>query len=218
MSDEHQEHEGEESGAHGEGHGGHDVGLKDINFFYGMVGVKEDVPPSVLWRPPGMPAPFGALLLNAAILYLLLFKILGKPILNGLKQRKETILKGMDDASRMKRDAEVRLAEYEEKLEHIDDEIERVRTEMREAGQAERVRILAEAKERQTRMERDARVLIEQELKAARETLMQEAVRVAMGTASDKLRTAITGSDQQRLADEYLSGLGKAGSGLRGKV
>jgi len=207
--------EGHSEGAHGAHHEPH---FSDINWFYGMIGTKEGVEPSVAFRPPEMPAPFGALLLNAAILYFILFKLLGKPILDGLKSRKDTILRGMDDAARMKRDAETRLEDYEEKLDHIDDEIVRVRNEMREAGQLERERILKDAKERRARMERDAKLLIEQELKAAREELLREAVRAAVNSAQTTLQSRITASDQQRLADEYIGGLRGATSGLRGKV
>ena len=220
MQSEHEAAPGHEEGAHGAGeHGGHHVPhLSDINWFYGMIGTKEGVEPSVAFRPPEMPAPFGALLLNAAILYFILFKLLGKPILDGLRTRKETILRGMDDAARMKRDAETRLEDYEEKLDHIDDEIVRVRNEMREAGQLERERILKDAKERRARMERDAKILIEQELKAAREELMREAVRAAVSSAQSTLQAKISSSDQQRLADEYIGGLRSAAPGLRGKV
>jgi F-type H+-transporting ATPase subunit b len=211
--------EGHAEGAHGAEHGAHhEPHFSDINWFYGMIGTKEGVEPSVAFRPPEMPAPFGALLLNAAILYFILFKLLGKPILDGLKTRKDTILRGMDDAARMKRDAETRLEDYEEKLDHIDDEIERVRSEMREAGQVERQRILKDAKERRARMERDAKLLIDQELKAAREELMREAVRAAVSSASSTLQSRINASDQTRLADEYIGGLKVAGAGLRGKV
>jgi F-type H+-transporting ATPase subunit b len=207
-------------GAHGSGEHGahHEPHFSDINWFYGMIGTKEGVEPNLAFRPPDMPAPFGALLLNAAILYFILFKLLAKPIMQGLKTRKESILRGMDDAARMKRDAEARLEEYEEKLDHIDDEIERVREEMRQAGQIERERILKEAKERRARMERDAKLLIEQELKAAREELMREAVRAAVSSASSTLKSKITASDQARLAEEYIGGLRAAATGLRGKV
>jgi F-type H+-transporting ATPase subunit b len=209
---------GEEAAAHGEGHGSHDFSLKDINWFYGMLGEKAGVQPSPLWRPPGMPAPFGALLLNAAFLYLILFKLLSAPITQGLKSRKESIMRGMDEAAKMKREAKQRLREFEDKLEHIDDEVARVRSEMHEAGEAERVRILSEAKERRTRMERDARLLIDQELKAARELLMAEAVKAAVAAAATTIQSRLTGTDQQRLADEYLSGLRQSAASLRGKL
>jgi len=207
-----------DAAAQGEGHGSHDFSLKDINWFYGMIGVKEGVQPNAFWRPPGMPAPFGALLLNAAILYLILFRMLSAPITQALKSRKETIMRGMDEAAKMKREAKQQLREYQDKLDHIDEEVERVRREMREAGEAERARILSEAKERRARMERDARLLIEQELKAAHELLMLEAGKAAIAAATERIQSRMTGADQQRIADEYLAGLRQSAAGLRGRL
>jgi F-type H+-transporting ATPase subunit b len=209
---------GQDTAAHGEQHESHDFSLKDINFFYGMWGVKEGVQPGPIWRPPGMPAPFGALLLNAAILYLILFRLLGDPITHALKNRKETIMRGMDEAAKMKRDARQRLREFEDKLEHIDEEVERLRREMREVGELERARILSEAKERRARMERDAKLLIEQERKAARELLLAEAGRAAVAAAAQTIQTRVTAADQQRIADEYLVGLRQSAAGLRGRL
>jgi len=208
---------------HAEGHdahaGGHHLpSFQDINWFHGFLGEKEGVTPDLLYRAPGTPVPFGALLLNAAILYYLLYRFAKKPISEGLVNRRNAVMRGMDDAARMKRDAEKRLAEYEAKLEHIDEEVERVRREMREAGELERTRILAEARARRERMERDARLLIEQELKAAREALVAETVEAAVRTAKTTLASQINLGDQQRLADEYLAGLKNAGSSLRGKA
>jgi F-type H+-transporting ATPase subunit b len=116
----------------------------------------------------------------------------------------------MDEAAKMKEDAARSLAGYEEKLSRIDEEIERVRTEMREAGQQERVRILAEAKERRVRMERDAKLLIELELKAAREELIKETVESAVRSASARLENQVTVADQQRIAEHYLKSIGSA--------
>lgn len=207
-------HEGH--GAHGEGH--HLPSFHDINWFHGFLGEKEGVTPDLLYRAPGTPVPFGALLLNAAILYYLLFRFAKKPISEALVNRKNAVMRGMDEAARMKRDAEKRLAEYEAKLKNIDEEVERVRREMREAGELERTRILAEARARRERMERDARLLIEQELKAARELLIAETVEAAVRSAKNALASQITLGDQQRLADEYLAGLKNTQGSLRGRA
>jgi F-type H+-transporting ATPase subunit b len=206
----------ESHGAHGEGH--HLPSFHDINWFHGFLGEKEGVTPDILYRAPGTPVPFGALLLNAAILYYLLFRFAKKPISEALVNRKNAVMRGMDEAARMKRDAEKRLGEYEAKLKNIDEEVERVRREMREAGQIERTRILAEARARRERMERDARLLIEQELKAARETLIAETVEAAVRTAKASLTSQINLGDQQRLAAEYLAGLKNTQGSLRGKA
>jgi F-type H+-transporting ATPase subunit b len=206
----------EEEGA--EDHEHHVPKFEEYNFFYGFLGERDDVEPSILWRPKGTPLPFGAMLLNSAILYWLLIRFAKKPIADFLKARKASILRGMAEAGQMKNEAEARLAEYEQKLATVDQEIERVRQDMRSAGQSERKRILAEAKEKRTRMERDAQTLIEQELKSAREGLLSEMSRAALRSAESTLRSRVTAADQARLAEEYLAGIKNAATALRGKV
>jgi F-type H+-transporting ATPase subunit b len=197
-------------------HGEHHVPtFGDINWFYGMLGEREGVEPSVLFRPKGMPAPFGAWLLNAALLYGVIIRYAKKPLANALKNRKTGILRGMNEAKRMRKDAESRLADYESKLEHIEDEIERVTKEMREAAATERLAVLKEARERRERMERDARLLVEQELAAANDGMKRELVSQALASATESLKTRLTEEDNRRLADEYLAGLKQAGSSLR---
>ncbi|MEO8901375.1 MAG: ATP synthase F0 subunit B [Polyangiaceae bacterium] len=208
--------EGTEQGAEDEEH--HVWKFEEYNFWYGFLGERDDVEPSILWRPKGTPIPFGAMLLNSAILYFLLVKFAKKPIAEALKSRKATILRGMEEAAQMKSEAEAQLAGYEQKLATLDQEIERVRADMRSAGESERKRILAEAKEKRARMERDAQTLIGQELKAAREGLTAEMVKSALKSAENTLRSKITAADQSRLAEEYLSGIKNAATALRGKV
>ncbi len=187
-------------------HGGH----AEWNLHHGFIGEKDGVEPGLLWRKPGTPPPFFGLLLNYGLLFYILVRFARKPVTEALKKRKSTIMGGMQEASTMKDDAAKRLADYEDKLAHVDEEIERVRREMRETGQRERERILAEAKERQVRMERDARLLIEQELKAAHERLLKETIRTAVKSAEEKVTKQAVASDHRRLADNYLAGLGTA--------
>ncbi len=206
--------------AHAESHGGHGHAptFDDINWAYGFLGEKEGAEPGLLWRTKGMPVPLGALLLNAAILYFLLIKFGKKPIGDGLRARKLGIMKGMEDAAKMKANAEASLAKYQKKLDDIDDEVARIKREMKEAGEAESARILSEAKERRARLERDARTLVEQELKAARESLMRDTVRSAIKTAETSLVAKVGEADHRRLGDEFLASVKAAGATLRGRV
>ena len=208
--------EGHEAGH--EEHADHAPTFDDINWAYGFLGEKDGVEPGLLWRPKGMPTPFGALALNAAILYWLLFKYGKKPIGDALKARKLAITKGMEDAAKMKAEAEASLAKYQQKLDEIDSEVARIKREMKEAGEAESARILSEAKERRSRMEKDARTLIEQELKAARESLVRDTVRAAVKSAEATLIAKIGDSDQQRLGDEFLASIKGSSAALRGRV
>jgi F-type H+-transporting ATPase subunit b len=204
--------------SHGEGHGDHAPTFDDINWAYGFLGEKEGVEPGLLWRPHGMPVPFGALLLNAGILYWLIFKFGKKPIAEALKSRQVGIMKGMEDAAKVKAQAEASLAKYQKQLDEIEDEVARIRREAKEQSEAESARLLSEAKERRARMERDARLLIEQELKAARESLVRETVRAAVKSAETTIAAQMGESDHQRLGDEYLASIKASGAALRGRL
>lgn len=219
-ADAHAAHGEGHQASHGEGHGDlHAPTFDDINWFHGFLGEKEGLSePDLLWRPKGMPVPFGALALNAGILYWLLIRFGKKPISDGLKARKLSIMKGMEDAAKVKAQAEARLNEYQKKLDDIDEEVARIKREMKEAGEAESARILSEAKERRARMERDARTLVDQELKAARESLLRDTVRAAVKSAETTLSAKIGDADQQRLGDEYLASIKASGAALRGRL
>jgi F0F1-type ATP synthase membrane subunit b/b' len=189
--------------AHGTEH--HVPHLSDINWFHGFVSEREGVEPSLLWRAPGTPPPVAAMLLNTLVLAWLLVRFGGPAVRAGLTARKERVQSGIAGAAAMKREAEEQLAHYEAKLARIDQEIERVRTEMRDQAEAERKRVLAEATVRREQMERDARVLLAQELKAAQEALFHEVVAGAMQSAEAALRGQLAPADQQRLAEEFLA-------------
>jgi F-type H+-transporting ATPase subunit b len=199
-------HHAAEDAAHGE-HAEH--GSLEINWAYGLLGEKDGVEPDLLYRPKGMPPPFLANVINFAILVAIILSVGKKPIAEALKKRKERIVAGMEEAGRMKDEAATRLAEYEDKLKRLDDEIERIKREMRESAEAERKRTLGDAKERRDRMEREAKVLVEQELKAAREALMRETVMGAMRSAADVIANQLGTPDHERLAREYLEMLQK---------
>src|SRR5688572_15136710 len=127
-------------------------------------------------------------------------------------------MKGMEDAAKMKAEAEASLAKYQKKLDEIDSEVARIKSEAKEQGEAESARILGEAKERRGRMERDARLLVEQELKAARENLMRDTVRAAVKSAEVTLAAKVGDADQQRLGEEFLASIKASGPVLRGRL
>ena len=213
---------GAEPSAHGDAHAAHGddhvTTFDDFNWYHGLFFEKEGVEPSLLYRPKGMPVPFAALLFDCAILYFLLFRFMGRPVREGLKRRKDTLLRGMEEAAKMKREAEGQLAFYEEKLAKIDQDVAELRQRMRHAAETESARILSEAKERRTRMERDAHQLVEQELKAVQERLSAETIAGALCAAEQSLLQRITEADQQRFGDEYLAGLPQAAASLRGRL
>lgn len=181
--------------------------FSDVNWYHGILGEREGAEPSLLWRAPGTPVPVAAMLLNTLLLVWLLVRFGGPLIRAGLTARKQRVESGIQGAVAMKREAEQQLAHYENKLERIDQEIENVRTQMREQAEAERKRVLAEAEQRRAQMDREVNVLLGQELKAARERLFHEVVAQAMQAAEEAIRRELSAEDHRRLAEELLANL-----------
>jgi F-type H+-transporting ATPase subunit b len=160
--------------------------------------------------PRNEPPPFAAAVVNFAILCFILYRFGRKPLAEALVKRKQSIMAEIDNATRLKEEAESRLAEYEEKLENIHDKLEEVRAEYAAQGEAERRHILEDAEERRDRMRRDAEFRIDQELKTARTELLREAVEKAVAGAEKTLREKLQASDHEKIAEDYLKSIGAA--------
>ena len=98
-------------------------------------------------------------------------------------------------------------AEYSQRIDNLDAELERLREEFKRAGLEERDRMVADASTRAEKTRAEARFLIEQQMKQLREDLTREAVEAAISAAETILKERSTAADQQRLADDYLSRL-----------
>jgi len=177
----------------------------EINWVYGFLGTKADEEPSLLWRHPDQGPPFLANIINFAVFAYVLVRFGKKPVQEALSKRKESIMKDMNAAQKMKADAQERLATYEEKLRHIDSEIERIRKDFREQGERERERIQKDAEEKREMMLKDAAFMIEQEAKQMRINLTQETVEAAMVAAQQLLERSVTTSDHDREAERFLT-------------
>jgi F-type H+-transporting ATPase subunit b len=190
-------------------HGEHDENAppEPINWWHGLLGQKEGVEPSLLWRAPDEPPPFLASLINFAVLVFLVVRFGKKPLAAALAKRKDGITREIDEAQRLRKAAEERLREYEVRLEKIGDELERVRREFREQGERDKERLVAEAEERRERMQKDTEFLLEQETKQMRQDLLAEVVNEATKQAADLLGKRMTLGDHDRFAEAFLTQL-----------
>lgn len=166
---------------------------------------------------------FWAMAFNFTLLIGVLFFLGRKPILNFLKERRRSVEEGLTEAERLKAEAEARYNEYTERLESLDQELATLRKEMIQAGEAERDRIVAEAEQKAARLRREAKFVIEQQMKQLREELTREAVEAAISAAEQVLRTKTSPEDQERLAEQYLASLsevakGEPGTGVTAKI
>ncbi|AKU94058.1 ATP synthase F0 sector subunit b [Labilithrix luteola] len=183
---------GHEAAAHGE-HGGHH-GPESINWF--DFGDKKK------------PA-FLALVINFGVLAGLYYVIGKKPITEGLKQRRVTIGKNIEEAQAMLAEAKERAKKYQGDLANADADAEAARAALVASGTGDADRALRDAEEKAVRMKRDAERLVEQERRQLQQDLTVETVELAVAEANKILERSVTADDHARLANDLLAELSR---------
>lgn len=154
---------------------------------------------------------FGYRLFNFLILAALLTWAAKKADLKGLlNARRAGIMKALREAEEAREEAESKLSEYSERLEKATREIDDIKTAVRQDGEAEKARIIAEAEETAGRIREQARISAQQEVEAARAQLRAETARLSVQLAETTLKQAVSRSDQDKFVDEYLSKVAEA--------
>jgi F-type H+-transporting ATPase subunit b len=153
--------------------------------------------------------PYLVYLGNFALLIYLYVRLGKKPIAEGLKSRRESIAKEIEDAQKMKKEAKQRAKKYQAKLEGLDEELASAKQGLIEAGEADKARIVREAEEKAARMNRDAAALLEQETRQIHEDLVNETVEAAVREAEELLKKRVMPEDHERLAEDFLASLNK---------
>lgn len=203
-------HGAEGAEAHGGEHGAHHVPhWSDVNWVHGILGEKDGVEANLLFRPTGMPIPVLALVFNGLVLFSILFKFGAPAVRSGLVARRARVADDIDAATKMVDEATTQLAHYEGRLAEMDREMERIKREMKEQAEAERARILEDAKARQVEMEREAELLIQQELAEARQQMTLAVVGVVVERASKKIAASLGDAEHERLALALVGTLGE---------
>lgn len=178
---------GHDSG-HGEAHGGHgELHLKDVLTNIEFIG-------SVV---------------NFAVLLGILIYFGRKPLGAFLVARRKEVEEGLAEAARVKKEAEAKYKEYSERLEKLDEEIKRMTDAIAEAAQKDKQRIIEEAEARAQRLRQDTERLIDQQMKQLQADVMHEVVDSSVKAAESVLRDKLNAEDQQRLARDYATALGK---------
>ncbi len=186
-------HEGDHAaaaheGAHGEGHHG---------------------PGAIRWLPTdeGTQTPYVFMLLNFAILIAIYVKAGKQPVAEALEKRRADFVAKVDEADRLRREAEARAEKYRAQLATLEQDLTAARAALEDAGKAEQQRLVTEARERAERMKKDAEFLVRQEQLAMRDELQRKTAVAAIDAAAQLLAQHVTAADQERLADGFLAGL-----------
>jgi F-type H+-transporting ATPase subunit b len=149
---------------------------------------------------------------NVLLLLAVLIYFARKPVLGYLAGRRDTIAKNLDGAAQLLAEAERNLAGWNQKAASLDQEVAMIREAARRAAEAERDRILADARATADRIRQSASAVAERELQQARESLRGEAADLAVELAARILREQVNDSDRSRLVDEFIERVAPGGA------
>jgi len=147
--------------------------------------------------------------LNFAITLGILIYFVAKPLKNALKGRTEGIAKELEAAQKARDDAEAKFAEYDEKLNKAEAEIDQIAAELKKEGELEREKIIANAKEQAEKIKLEAEKSADFEVARARTELQREAARLAVQLAEGLLKKNVNDKDQNNMVDEYMKKVGE---------
>ncbi len=130
-----------------------------------------------------------------------------KPIRDLMATRKTQIEGDLDQARSDLEHAESQLAQWQQRMNSLDFELEEIRAAVRAQAEGERDRIVADAEASAARITANASTAVAQEARRARDTLRTESAELALERASNLIQERITGGERDRLFDEFLTRL-----------
>ncbi|MDR2181630.1 MAG: F0F1 ATP synthase subunit B [Treponema sp.] len=143
-------------------------------------------------------------IINILVLYVLLRKILFKPVSKFMADRSKKIADTIDQAEKDKREAKLLLEQYQKQLAGAEAEAEEIIRTARAAGEEEAERIRAEAVSCAERSAAAARSKTEAERAAALALFRAEAAALVTAAAGRLLKRELAGAEQLRYAAEAL--------------
>lgn len=151
---------------------------------------------------------FGSEVIWQIVSFVLLIVLLGrfvkKPLAAFLTGRQAEVQNAIEQSSRKKEEAEALLAEWQRKVDSLNQEIQELHQRIRADGEAEQRKIVSRAKEEGERIRVQAGVIAGQELTKVRAALKKEMADLSVELAEKLLKEVIQPQDQERLIREYM--------------
>lgn len=140
----------------------------------------------------------------------ILLKLAYRPLSDAMKNRAAKVHNDLEEARRIKAEADARAAEIEARLAALDAQLVQMRADAEAEAEAEARRIAERADADIARVKETAERTVREEAARARAELRTEAVTLAVELARSTLSRAVTAEDQERLARELLASVGAA--------
>ena len=148
-------------------------------------------------------------LINFVVLAAGLVFLLRKPLRDFFAKRAELLKAAVEQS---KKNHEIVLKGYQEvkkKLDHVDAESRLLIQNFKENGEAEKIKIIEQAREYSEKLKEDAKKIADSELKRAKEELKLATVGMARDLAEKSLKEAVKSEDETRLVQEFLKQVGQ---------
>ena len=148
-------------------------------------------------------------LLNTVTMFLVLKHFLFQPVLKMIKERQDEIDGMYEDADKAKASANALQAEYQLKLSAAAETSDRIVKEAVARGQSREAEIIRQANAEASAIMDKASADIAQEKKKAINDAKDEISGMAMAIAEKVVGRELNSADQDKLFDEFISGLGE---------
>jgi F-type H+-transporting ATPase subunit b len=142
--------------------------------------------------------------MNFSVLLIALVLLLRKPIAQALGARIKGIKDQLEELEAKKREAEVELARYNERLAMLDQESDKIMQDYIKQGEAAKAKIIEQAQSTAAKLQEQAKRNIEHEINQTKKALQAEVLARALQQAEAQIKASISADDQDRLVDEYL--------------
>jgi F-type H+-transporting ATPase subunit b len=149
-------------------------------------------------------------LANFLIYAFLLVKFALPLVRDFLKSRRDEIVSTVAQASAKKQAAEALVNDFRAKLAGVEKEAQSIQGSLREEGERERSKLVAEARATSIKIKEDANFLAEQEVKMARQKLRADMADQAEATARQLVERNLSDSDQNRLVGDFIQTIGQS--------
>lgn len=153
----------------------------------------------------GWPPPFGFALINFGVFLAIMSRLAWKPLKAFMVQRHDGIAKALDDAAKLRAEAQALLDAAQRRVAGVDAEIDALLATIRKEAEAEKARIVANAEADAKRLKVEAERQIAAEIERARRELRRGVIEAAVAAADETLRKNIAADDQRKMAERYVA-------------
>ena len=144
------------------------------------------------------------MLINLVIFYLLMKRFLFKPIMRVMDKRKEMIEKQFKDAEDVNTEANELKKLYEEKIQNINEESDRILNEAKEIAKAEYGKILDKAETDAKKLKENAKKQADEECENAVRAARESIADIAIEAAEKVLEANVSDKTNSDIFNEFL--------------